>query len=109
MAVPTIPQILTKTDWDKQKGIIAKVGVGETGIGAEMDKVKSTYSGIVWTKFNAKQIFPKVPSDPALVDEALKAARAEYAKVEKLRTELRSLQTLAVKAQGVMKSKTLVP
>jgi hypothetical protein len=109
MAIPTIPTILTKADWDKAKGVIAKVGVGETGVGAAMDKVKAAYAAVDWKKFNAKTAFSQDPSDPALVDEALKAAKAEFAKVEKVRVELRNLEALATKAQAVFKSKALIP
>ena len=108
MAIPTIPVILTKADWDKQKGIIAKVGVGETGIGAAMDKLKATYTAVDWKKFDATGRHPT--SDPGVVDEELKAAKTEFAsKVEKVRTELRALQALALKTQGIFKSKTMVP
>jgi len=113
MAIPTIPQILTKADWDREKGIIAKIpkiGIGETGIGAQMEKLKGTYNAVDWNKLDARTAFPRTPSDPAQVDEALKEAKAEYAsKVEKVRAELRVLQNLAEKAAALFKSKTLVP
>ena len=108
-ATPTVPAILTKADWDKQKGVIAKIGVGETGIGAQMDKVKAAYAAVSWNKFNAKMVFAEDPTDPALVDQALKAAMAEFAKVEKVRAELRVLEGLAKKAQAAFKSKPLIP
>jgi hypothetical protein len=108
MAIATIPVILTKADWDKQKGVIAKIGVGETGIGAQMDKVKAVYGAVDWTKFNAANRHPT--SDPGVVDEELKEAKSEYAsKVEKVRAELRVLVGLAQKAQAVFKSKPLIP
>ena len=110
MAIPQIPQILTKADWDREKGVIAKIGVGETGIGAQMEKLRGVYNAVNWNKLNVKTAFPQDPTDPALVDAALKEAKAEYAaKVEKVRQELRTLQNLAEKAAAVFKSKTLVP
>lgn len=109
MAIPQIPTILTKADWDKEKGVLAKAMVGETGVGAAMDKVKAAYAAVDWKKFNAKTVFAQDPSDEALVDNALKLAKAEFSKVEKVRAELRSLETLAQKAQATFKGKTLVP
>jgi len=113
MAIPQIPDILKKTDWDKHKGIIAKiakVGVGETGIGAEMEKVKAVYTAVGWKKFDAWEVFNhQRPNEESLVDEALNAAKTEFQKVEKVRAELRTLQSLALKTQTLFKSKPLVP
>lgn len=110
MAIPQVPQILKRADWDKQKGIIAKIGVGETGIGAAMDKVKAAYDAVDWKKFDAKDVFATgSPNNTAPVDLALKAAMAEYRKVEKIRAELRALEGLALKAQTTFKSKPLIP
>ena len=109
MPIPEIPAILTKADWDREKGIIAKIGVGETGVGAQMEKVKNAYNAVDWSKFNARTALPTTPSEPEPVDEALKAAKAEYPKVEKVRQELRVLEGLAEKAAAVFKSKALVP
>ena len=48
---PAIPQILTRQDWDKKKGVIAKMA-GPTGIGAQCDKVAAAYKAVKWDKFD---------------------------------------------------------
>jgi hypothetical protein len=48
---PEYPKILTKKDWDKEKGIIAKMH-GETGIGANMEAVQKLYDAVDWDKIN---------------------------------------------------------
>lgn len=109
MAIPTIPTILTKADWDKHKGIIAKIGVGETGVGAAMEKVRAAYTAVDWRKFDATRVFPGLAKTEKEVDDALAAARSEGAKVEKVRQELRNLEVLARKAEALFKSKPAIP
>jgi len=110
MAIPTIPAILTKADWDKNKGIIAKIGVGETGIGAAMEKVRAAYEAVDWRKFDASKVFSGLAKSEEEVDKALSGAKAERAsKVENLRKELRNLESLARKAEAAFKANKLVP
>jgi hypothetical protein len=48
---PDIPEILTRRSWDKNKGVIAKMA-GQTGIGAQCDKVAAAYKMVKWEKFD---------------------------------------------------------
>jgi hypothetical protein len=48
---PEYPKILTRKDWDKNKGVIAKMH-GETGIGEKMDEVQKLYDAVDWDKIN---------------------------------------------------------
>lgn len=107
MAIPTIPQILTQADWNQQKGVIAKMA-GETGIGAQMAKVKTAYDAVDWGKFDAKLACQNT-KDVKVVDDALAAAKAEHAKVENVRKELRVLEDLAKKTQAKFKSNPVIP
>ena len=50
MQIPTYPKKLLKSEWDKNKGIIAKVRHGETGVGAAMEKLKAAYDAVGWVK-----------------------------------------------------------
>jgi hypothetical protein len=110
MAIPKIPLILTKADWDRNKGIIAKIGIGETGIGAAMEKVRVAYEAVDWRKFDANMVFTGTAKTEEDVDKALAAAKNEAAtKVEKLRAELRALEGLARAAEVKFKANRLVP
>jgi len=55
---PDYPVILTKTNWDKKKSILAKIG-GATGIGEELTKVKHLYDAVDWDKIEIGKHLPK--------------------------------------------------
>ncbi|MEM0982427.1 MAG: hypothetical protein AAGI17_00595 [Planctomycetota bacterium] len=44
---PDYPKILTKKNWDKEKGVWAKMH-GKTGIGAQLEKLETSYKAIDW-------------------------------------------------------------
>jgi hypothetical protein len=48
MQIPTYPKYLLKTEWEKNKGMVAKARHGETGIGAALDQVKAAYDAVGW-------------------------------------------------------------
>jgi hypothetical protein len=106
MAIPEIPNILTPADWNKQKGIIAKMA-GETGLGAQMTKLQSTFNAVNWERFDANAVVNA--KDLKVVDDALAAAKAEYPKVENVRKELRVLEDLAKRTEAKFKSNRLIP
>lgn len=94
------PKILTDADWQKNKGLVAKAG-GETGIGAQLKKVKTAYDQVDWEKFNTFVIGGdfrvKTPDD---VDSKKQEAIEEYKKtVVKLRQELATVKSLASKVE----------
>ena len=70
---PPIPPILTRTNWNKEKGVFAKMA-GKTGIGEAMDAVATAYGQVTWTKFDAKMQCPAVKQMTA-IDEAKEAAK----------------------------------
>lgn len=45
--IPTIPPILTKKDWDKKKGLVAKAA-GKTGIGDECALLAGAWQKVKW-------------------------------------------------------------
>jgi hypothetical protein len=58
--VPQYPQILLDADWQKHKGVIAKIVKGETGIGAKLKKLYDVH-----TKETKWYVFdPKMPGSP---------------------------------------------
>lgn len=45
------PEILTRRDWDKKKGVFAKLA-GPTGVGNECERVLALYKNVNWIKLN---------------------------------------------------------
>jgi hypothetical protein len=96
---PQIPQILTYKDWQKKKGLVAKI-VGKTGIGDAMKNVEKAHKSVNWKLLD---IGVSSPQGKACTREALKKtfdnAGAEFkSKVEgKLRKEIIALRDTAKK------------
>jgi hypothetical protein len=104
MAFPQYPVILTKDDWERQKGAFAKMA-GRTGIGDQMKVCKGAYDKIDKLKFSPAQTYKTMVD----FDEDFEKARAEHPKVEHLRTELRKLVQLAEKTAAKFKANKLIP
>lgn len=105
---PPIPVILTKANWDKEKGVIAKMA-GETGIGEAMKQMAIAYGAVDWAKFDAKKQLNAV-KQMSVIDAAADASVNEYkTKVEKLREKVKELRDLATKTEADFKKKPLIP
>ncbi|MCY2996122.1 MAG: hypothetical protein NTY19_50975 [Planctomycetota bacterium] len=103
------PKILTDKDWQKQKGVLAKLSVGETGIGAQMKKVDALFNKVDWTKFYAAAIAAK-QSKAVAVEQLKKQMEEEFKKsVIPIRPELKKLEDLARDAEVVFKKGKLIP
>lgn len=105
MGFPVYPVHLTNADWQKKKGVLAKVFKGETGIGAAMDKARAAYSKLDLMKISPK---PTYKSEDEL-KKAIADSKAELAKTEAVRKELYALRDVAKKAAAEMKKNKLVP
>lgn len=91
MAIPDYPTTLTNADWQKKKGVFAKM-FGETGIGAALIKAKSVHDGINWQKMDCLNAYPNLQA----LELAEKTAIEEFhAKVPHLIAELGKVRTLA--------------
>jgi hypothetical protein len=83
MALPPLPKILTNADWQAEKGVIAKLTKGETGIGALMDALTNAYNAIDAAKFDCRTAIVTVSQrTPENIDKAIAEAKAEYPKVQ---------------------------
>lgn len=101
-----IPKTLTKSNWDKNKGLIAKLQ-GATGIGPAMEKLDSAHTAIDWSVFT-----PRATRDwtDALIDDLKKRADAEAKKIKLLAAAAQALATTASKTESDWKkSKTIPP
>lgn len=104
----TYPPILTNANWQKEKGLIAKIVAGETGIGAALTKLQGAFSGVDVSKLNASG-YGKLHNDQE-VDEAFKQAKGYYgSKVEPFRKLCFDVSTLAKKREEEFKKNAKVP
>jgi hypothetical protein len=103
---PDYPAILTKTNWDKNKGVVAKMA-GATGVGDALSKLEAAYKAVDWKKFEIANNKPNPFSLPKL--EAMKkAAMAEVSgNAAKLRTAAFAARDAAKKASGDLKKNPL--
>jgi DNA repair exonuclease SbcCD ATPase subunit len=105
---PVWPAILTNADWQKKKGVIAKIA-GKTGVGEAMTSAEKAFKKIDWNKMDARNILP-INRDP----DKIKAAKAEAIKVyktviEPARKELKSLQAVVTKRADEWKKNKAIP
>ena len=103
---PAYPAVLTKTNWDKNKGVVAKMA-GATGVGDALSKLETAYKAVDWKKFQIAANKPNPFSLPKL--EAMKkAAIAEMTgNAAKLRVAAFAARDAANKAAGDLKKNPL--
>src|SRR5438552_15479493 len=114
MAKIELPVILTVADWNKKKGVIAKMA-GETGIGAELAKVKVVYDKISWPDLDPDAAMIK--ADPktgrqtmALWHKAQDIVKKDhYPKVEATRKAVMAFDLLASRIETKWKASKLIP
>jgi hypothetical protein len=92
---PDYPKILTRKDWDKNKGVIAKMH-GETGLGKKMDDVEKLFNAVDWDKINmfAHRMDWRTVTAAAwdkVRDNSIKEVEGPLSKVSKALYELRDL------------------
>ncbi len=104
---PPIPKSLTKAEWDKNKGVFAKMA-GETGVGAAMKDVDDAYKAVSWVKFDAIQALPGAKLI-SVVEAGEKDAAKETTKVELLRTAVKDLRDLTAKTEQTFKKSKTIP
>jgi hypothetical protein len=80
------PPILTDANWQKEKGVVAKVVKKETGIGALMKTLKSTFDAVDWNKFDPYATLVNTSQrTPENIDKCFQVAKTEAAKLESIR------------------------
>ena len=103
---PVYPPILTKSNWDKNKGVVAKMA-GATGVGEALAKLESTFKAVDWAKFEIVQNKPS-PFSLVKLEAQKKAAIAEMnGNAAKLRLAAFAARDVAKKAAGDLKKNPL--
>jgi len=92
---PEYPDCLTPQNWNKKKGVIAKMA-GETGIGASLSHLKAVYDGTDWKIIQVDDRKPKIndfklPEWEKMCKEAAAEGVKELAKLRKAAYETRDL------------------
>ena len=115
MPAKQLPVILTEANWNKNKGVIAKMH-GETGIGAALRDIKVAWDKVDWTKFDPQTLRAKYgfrDNDPAQVKAALAQAekdlQAEFKDVEAVRAKLLAFNKLAATVATKFKNSPTIP
>ncbi len=109
---PPYPAELTRRNWDKNKGILAKMA-GFTGMGDALGKLEALYGKVDWRPFDLEKVFPRGSKEftldklEAAVKEAVKAVQS--GDCAKLRTEAYSVRDLALKTEKDFKANKLIP
>jgi hypothetical protein len=113
---PEYPKILTSKEWDKKKGVFAKMH-GPTGIGEKMDEVQKLYDEVAWDTLNLTKVRenwrwggepPVISMDSwnKIMKEAKELVAGDLAKVSKALYELRDL---ANETQAKFKKSKTIP
>ncbi len=105
------PEILTNKNWQKMKGLMAKVA-GETGVGKAMDAVQAGWGEVTWQKFDVDKVWRGAGLwMRSLIDFelAFNEAKKEFPKVEKVRKALFDLEKVAEKTAAEWAKNKLIP
>jgi hypothetical protein len=109
MTIP-YPAILTDANWQKEKGIVAKVVKKETGIGALMKTLKGTFDAVDWNKFDPYDLLPATKDrTPENIDKAFAVAKTEAVKLESIRKAAFTLRDRAKTLAAEWAKSKLIP
>ncbi len=107
MAIPKIPPILTISDWNKNKGAIAKA-VGETGITAAIKDMAAAYNDIEWDSVDIQKAV-KVGDTAQRAAEAMAQAEDEFKKLPWLASKIEAVEKQARLTQTKFAKNKLIP
>jgi hypothetical protein len=107
---PEYPDCLTPQNWDKKKGVIAKMA-GETGIGASLTKLKKVYDDTDWKIIQVDDRKPKINDFklPEWEKMCKEAATQGVKELEKLRKAAYETRDLAKETAAKFKKNKLIP
>ncbi len=103
---PAYPAVLTKSNWDKNKGIVAKMA-GATGVGEALAKLESAFNAVDWKKFEIAANKPNPFSLPKLEAQKKLAIAEMNGNAAKLRVAAFAARDTAKKAAGDLKKNPL--
>ena len=112
MPARVLPKILTVADWNSKKGVIAKMA-GETGIGAALAKLKTTWDKVEWDVLDPDAAVLKNSKTGKMTLELLEKlepiAAKNINKIEPVRKELKAVADLTEKIAAKWKTSKIIP
>ncbi len=112
ITTPSFPALLTRTNWDKNKGILAKIA-GFTGMGEALATLETQYKKVDWPSYDMQNVFSAGNSKFTLssLKSAIENAVADVKSGEcgKLRLQAFKVRDLADKTQKDFKNNKLIP
>lgn len=107
---PVYPDTLTNRHWQKQKGIVAKVVKGETGIGAALDRLEKAFKAVEWGYFDPRDAEKmKKPRTSEALAERLEIAKTKGNQLENVRKEAFKVRDLCKAVGDKWAKSTVVP
>jgi hypothetical protein len=107
---PEYPDILTQANWDKKKGVFAKIFGEKTGIGEAMKALKKAYDDVDWEKFKLANHLPQgKEATLEVLDKLKKEAIGQGAKIKALDEKARALERLAEEIHKKFKENKKIP
>lgn len=106
MPVP-YPVILTQSDWNKKKGLVAKIVAEPTKLAEALKKAEAAYKAVHWDI-----LFDKPGNDvelKAINDQIAKAGSEVKPQTTLLKTALMDVKTQATVVKGTWASNKMVP
>lgn len=109
---PNFPAVLTRANWDKNKGILAKMA-GFTGMGEALATLDTQYKKVDWTSYDMEKVFSgkddklTLPSLKSAIEKAV--ADVKSGECGKLRLLAFKVRDLADKTQKDFRNNKLIP
>lgn len=109
-APPPYPEILTAKNWNKNKGLWAKL-VGSTGIGQLMTETERYFDGVKWETFDFKKQLRMETAQPTIddLDRLYKIAEGQLTQTKRVEGSAGRLKRLAVQVVKDFKANKQIP
>jgi hypothetical protein len=107
MPIPPYPTILTQSDWNKKKGLVAKIVAEPTKLGEALKKAEKAYKDVHWDILTNK---PGADVElKAINDQIAKAGSDVKPQTTALKTALQDVKTQATAVKGTWSTNKLIP
>ena len=108
-----LPKELSAKQWRGNKGLFTKAVSDKTGMGAALDKLEKAWAGVPWKTVIPDQAAAAVAGTgdvtTAMLDKLEPLARAQQAKVDTVKKEVRAVEALAKKTGDTWRTNKLMP
>ncbi|MFO0903844.1 MAG: hypothetical protein U0939_12640 [Pirellulales bacterium] len=98
-----LPVALTKSHWDKNKGLGNKLSTPDTGIGELLKNLKKAFDAVSWDVLDKKKAFKEADRDATAFEKSYLAAKKEASKTEKVADLLKEIAATANRFKAKIK------